>query len=286
MLKNNLSVKISLIDFWLHKLPPLGKLCRSIVSRLCHRLAGKLLITSLCFVPTFVSALPLFTVHASAHLWEPDLGGSIGQTTNAFDFSSEFGESEGTGNSLLVALEHPVPLIPNFQLRQTPLTWQGMSESASGTLLGTVTVSGELDAELELDLLDGTVYYEILDNWVTLDLGVTARQLSGFFAARDISGLSDRVEVEQIIPMGYAHARFDLPFTGLAAGLRGNGIAVQDNNLLDLEAYLHLEIDLLPLVDVGVQGGLRRMTLQIDDIDNWNSDATLDGAYIGLTAQF
>ena len=63
-------------------------------------------------------------------------------------------------------------------------------------------------------------------------------------------------------------------------------MCIRDSNLLDLEAYLHLEIDLLPLVDVGVQGGLRRMTLQIDDIDNWNSDATLDGAYIGLTAQF
>jgi hypothetical protein len=80
--------------------------------------------------------------------------------------------------------------------------------------------------------------------------------------------------------------RVDLPFTGLAAGIRGNGIGYQESELLDLEAYLHLEVDLLPAVDFGIQGGLRRLSIGIEDLDDWNSDATLEGAYVGVTAHF
>lgn len=232
------------------------------------------------------SADTIFGIHASAHLWQPELSGTVGQSDDAFDFSSEFSDDKGDSTSLMVAVEHPIPLIPNVQVRTTPLQWSGSSDSASGTLGGQINFSGEIDAEFDLTSLDGTLYYELLDNWVTLDLGVTARQLDGFIEVRQISGLSDRANIDQILPMLYGHARFDLPFSGLAAGVRGNVIAFRDNNLSDLEAYIHLEVDLIPLLDVGIQAGIRRLSLVVDDIDNWESDAMLNGAYIALTGHF
>lgn len=229
----------------------------------------------------------IFGLYGSAYIWKPELGGSIGQSTDAFDVSSEFSDDKGSSNSILVAVEHPIPLIPNVQIRQTPLSWKGSSDSASGSLSDLIVVSdAEVDAELDLNMLDGTLYYELLDNWVTLDLGLTARQLDGFFQFEETNGVaSDRVDVDQILPMLYGHARFDLPFTGLAAGLRGNGIAFKDNNLLDLEAYLHLEVDLIPLFDIGIQGGLRRLSLDINE-DNWESEASMEGAYVAFTGHF
>jgi len=244
------------------------------------------LLSGVCFLPAAVSADTIFGIHASAHIWKPELSGSIGQQANGFDFSSEFSDDKGSSNSLLVAVEHPIPLIPNVQVRQTPLTWKGSGESATGTLLGSVTLEGQVAAEFDLDSLDGTLYYEVLDNWVSLDLGLTARRLDGFFAATDDQGRSDRVEVDQTLPMLYGHVRFDLPFTGLAAGVRGNAIAYQESNLTDLEAYLHLEVDLIPLLDLGIQGGLRRLSLDIDDVDDWNSEATMEGAYVAVTGHF
>jgi len=231
------------------------------------------------------SADTIFGLYGSAHIWQPELSGTIGQTGDAFDFSSEFSDDKGDSTSVLVAVEHPVPLIPNVQLRATPLTWSGNSNSASGSLGGLITVSGQVEAEFDLTSLDGTLYYEVLDNWVSLDVGVTARSFDGFIEAQS-SGVSDRIEIEQIVPMGYLHARFDMPFSGLAAGVRGNIIAYGDNNLTDLEAYLHLEVDLIPLFDIGIQGGIRRFGLEIDDIDDWQSDATLEGAYVALTGHF
>lgn len=230
----------------------------------------------------------IFGLHASAHRWQPDLRGTIGQSGTAFNFSTEFdGDDQADSTSFLLAIEHPIPLIPNVQLRATPLTWTGSSDSASGSLGGIINfTSGRVDAEFDLTSLDGTLYYEILDNWVTLDLGITGRQLDGFIEATEISGLTDRIDIDQIIPMVYGHARFDLPFTGLAAGVRGNAIGWEDNKLSDLEAYLHLEVDLIPLLDIGVQGGFRRLALDVADIDNWQSDATLEGAYIALTGHF
>lgn len=240
----------------------------------------------LCTLSMAASADTLVDVRASAHLWQPELGGTIGQTGSAFNFSTEFDSERADSTSVLVALEHPVPFLPNFQLRATPLSWTGTSESATGSLGGIVNFSGQVDAEVDLTSVDGTLYYEVLDNWVSLDLGLTARWLDGFVAATELSGLSDRLDINQIIPMAYGHARFDLPFSGLAAGFRGNVIAFQGNNLSDLEAYVHLEVDIIPLFDIGVQGGFRSLSLEVEDIDDWQSDADLEGAFIALTGHF
>ncbi len=260
-----------------------GDVDRRMVSGLSNLL--KRIAICLC-VSGSAHADTIFGLHGSAHIWQPELAGTIGQDASAFDFSTEFNGEKGESTSVLVAIEHPIPLLPNVQLRVTPLTWSGSSESATGSLGGIINFSGEVDAQVDLTSLDGTVYYELLDNWVSLDLGLTARQLDGFVSARERSGLSDQLDIDQILPMAYGHARFDLPFSGLAAGLRGNVISFEGNNLTDLEAYLHLEVDLIPLVDIGVQGGVRRLSLQIEDIDDWQSDATLEGAYIALTGHF
>ncbi len=229
----------------------------------------------------------IFGLYAGANLWQPEANGTIGQSENSFDFSGDFSGGDSDSTSFYLAVEHFVPLIPNVLVRSTPVNWSGRSESATGTLAGVITLSGEVDAELDVDMKDATLYYELLDNWVTVDVGLTARLLDGFVRATETStGESDEVELSSAIPMLYGHVRFDLPFTGLAAGVRGNGIGYQESELLDLEAYLHLEVDLFPAVDFGIQGGLRRLSISIDDLDNWNSDATLEGAYVGVTAHF
>ena len=49
---------------------------------------------------------------------------------------------------------------------------------------------------------------------------------------------------------------------------------------------MHLEVDFVPLLDFGIEGGFRRLSLDIDDLDDLNSDATIEGAFVGLTARF
>ena len=269
----------------MHRISPMT-ICRSLL-----RTTGAALLLSSTLVSVSFAA-SIFGVHAGASIWNPDVGGSIGQRTNAFDLSGEFSDSSADSSTVYIAVEHFVPLIPNAMLKHTPINWTGSSDSASGTLGGVIPLNGEVDAEIDLDMTDLTLYYELLDNWVSLDLGLTARSLDGFISAQEVTvnnistNASDQVDVSAVIPMLYGHARFDLPFSGLAAGVRANIIGYDGNNLSDLEAYLHLEIDLVPLLDFGIVGGFRRLSLDIEDLDDWNSDVTVDGAFVGLTARF
>lgn len=260
------------------------------ITRLPGRLKRLAALALLVTLNSAASADTIFGLYAGANLWQPQVDGTFGETDNSFDFTSEFDGGESDANSYYFAVEHFIPMVPNFMVRSTPVNWSGRSEDASGTLAGVITIEGDVDASLDVDMIDATGYYELLDNWITVDLGVTARMLDGFAAVSGTSDLllpvQDRVELSQTVPMLYGHLRLDLPFSGLAFGVRGNGIDYESNNLIDLEAYLHLEVDLIPTIDFGIQGGVRRLSIKIDDVDNWSSDATLQGAYVGLTAHF
>jgi len=248
----------------------------------CRTLAvlGSLLLSPALLADT------IFGLYAGVHLWRPDLGGSIGQSADSFSFSSEFNGNSADSESIYLRVEHFVPLFPNVMLRRTPLDWSARSSSATGTL-GNLQLSGTIDGAIDLTAIDATGYYELLDNWLTADLGFTLRSLDGEASMREVSsGQEERLSLSSVVPMLYAQARFDLPFTGLAAGMRGNITSYRGNKLVDTETYIHLEVDLLPLIDVGIEAGLRRLELVLDDLDNWNSDADLSGAYIALTAHF
>ncbi len=232
-----------------------------------------------------VQADTIFGVHAGAYLWRPSLSGTIGQSGDSFDLSAEFDDSSADSESVLVAVEHFFPFVPNLMFRRTPLDWSATSSSATGTL-GSISLSGEVDASIDLSATDATFYYELLDNWVSMDLGLSLRRLDGTASAQQRGGPSETLNINGTVPMLYGHARFDLPFTGLAAGLRGNMTSYRSSDLVDIEAYLHLEVDLLPLVDIGIEGGLRRLVLNLDDLDDFSSEATLEGAYIAITGHF
>jgi len=255
----------------------------NILRKGCAQIGGALALVAL---PLSASADTILGLHASVHLWQPDLGGTIGQEVNPFDFDRDFSGDKENSTSILVAVEHPIPFVPNVQVRQTPLKWNGSAASASGTLRDQAVDNVSVNAEMDIDTIDGTLYYEVLDNWVSLDLGLTARQFDGFVKVRETSlPLEEQLDLDMILPMLYAHARFDLPFSGLAAGVRGNAVAYGDNNLVDAEAYLHLEMDLVPMFDFGIQGGLRSMSFSLDE-GSWYSDAKLEGAYVSLTGHF
>ncbi len=253
-------------------------------------MSKQLTIAALCLAcvagPRPIQADTIFGVHAGAYLWRPDLSGTIGQSTDSFDLQAEFSDRSADSESVLVAVEHFIPLVPNLLFRRTPVEWSASAVDATGTL-GSIRLTGQVAAELDLSATDATFYYELLDNWVTADLGLSLRRLDGTASARERSGLSETLSISGTVPMLYGHARFDLPFTGLAAGVRGNATSHSSGELIDLEAYLHLEVDLVPfLLDVGIEGGVRRMVLELDDLDDLSTDATLEGAYIAITARF
>ena len=99
--------------------------------------------------------------------------------------------------------------------------------------------------------------------------------------------LSDTVDLDAVVPMLYVKAQFDLPFSGWSIGADANAIGYSGDNFSDITAKIAYTSDGLPLLDLGLEIGYRRMALEVDDDDSdLNADLTIDGPYAAITLHF
>ena len=129
-------------------------------------------------VPT-VSLADTLSVSIGGGMWQEDPSGyfrnaSAGDTINV-DINDDLYWKEENQGYLFITFEHFVPLVPNFRVLTTNLDHSG-SGTASFTLNGE-TFSGTVSSKGSFDQTDITAYWEILDNVVSLDLGLTAKLL-------------------------------------------------------------------------------------------------------------
>ncbi len=221
--------------------------------------------------------------------WDRSAGGYVRDTDNPADNFYLDNAAQGVAMAderegyLYAVIEHPVPLLPNVKVMRT-----SQGHSGSGTYnrtFGGITFSEDVDATLSLDHTDITLYWQVLDNVVELDLGLTARQYDG--RVRVVGKTSGNVGEEAInetLPLGYARVGFALPLTGLSASLEGNLISVGDSSASDITAKVMYETSF----GLGFEGGVRRQTISLDRADTATvaSDITFDGVFAGLFFHF
>ena len=172
------------------------------------------------------------------------------------------------------ALEHPIPMLPNIMLTHSSI-------ETSNTVYGN-TVYGLVPVDIDIDLshTDATFYYEILDNWVNLDLGLTARKYTAEynFTANGFSlaGL-DQSDTRGML---YGMARFDLPFTGWSVVAQGNATDYSDTAITDLTTKVRW--DFAPALDLAVEAGYRVLDMELQDSVDQATDIEIKGPYLGL----
>ncbi|WP_027859036.1 TIGR04219 family outer membrane beta-barrel protein [Marinobacterium jannaschii] len=223
----------------------------------------------------------LIGVYAGANYWNAAADGSIAsadKTAAEFDF-----DTEGQ-NMFYVAIEHPVPLVPNFKIRHTNMVSDG-SANVTGFEFNNVTFNGDVDTKLDLTHTDFVLYYELLDNVVSLDLGLNVKYLDGF-AEVSSSSETTRVDLTAPIPMAYASVEGMLPFTGFSAKAEANLLSIDDSEISDFQAEIKYDVIDNIALDLGVTVGYRRLSIKLDDIDDIDSDLTFSGPYVGLEAHF
>jgi len=216
---------------------------------------------------------------ASVSYWDSDLSGKAATNNDVVDVENDLNlDGDSTANASLY-LEHPVPVLPNIRLNYTQVKQSGRGDVG---LAGFDGVTGEVQSDLDLEQLDLTLYYEVLDNWVNLDLGLTARDLSGELVVRDVDGNFNPSEtkVDAVIPMGYLAARFDLPFTGVSVGAEGNFISYNGDSLLDFNAYGQYEMAVLRF-----RAGYRQMSIDYED-GNDRLDVEIGGPFVSAGVSF
>ncbi|OOV88448.1 TIGR04219 family outer membrane beta-barrel protein [Oceanospirillum linum] len=233
-------------------------------------------------------------LQAGAGMWQPDLSGSFqseDSSATGVDMERDLGFTDTTANNFYVAVEHPVPFLPNFRLERTSLSESRMNTlSQSISFEGqTYTASAEVDSKLDLSHTDYTGYYEILDGlgWLSADIGLTVRQFDGEISIKERSGsANESVTLDVPVPLLYGKGQFDIPMAPfpLAVGGMINYLSVGGATISDHRLYVAAAAPWV--VEVGGELGYRRFNMELDDVDGLDADLTASGWYASATVHF
>ncbi len=247
------------------------------------KLSLALMITSMA--APLAHADTILGVYAGAGSWNAAYSGDFGAPVSTS--LKDLGVKDEKQNYFYIALEHPIPLVPNIRLEKMDVTsTQSANITKSFTFDKVVyNASEKVNSEFDLSHLDATLYYEILDNWVNLDIGVTARMFNGYAEATTSTNpiKTKKVDLDETLPMLYVKAQFDLPFSGLSVAAEGNAVSYSGSKLTDLQAKIAYMFD--GVFDIGVEGGYRSMSLTVDE-DDINTTFDMKGPYVALIAHF
>ncbi|CAH0992809.1 hypothetical protein SIN8267_02946 [Sinobacterium norvegicum] len=195
-------------------------------------------------------------IYAGAYAWQP----SVSDSTEVGDLGFDF-DADDNATSYYIALEHPIPIIPNARIQRTDVTADNKYSVG----------------ELDLSHTDATLYYEVLDNWVHLDLGLTARVFDGQIK----NGISN-VAIDDTVPMVYGNVMIELPLD-FYAGVYGNATNLNDYQVYDFTARVGWEA----ILGLGIEAGYRTFNAQIDGLSkNASVDTTFKGPFAGLSYHF
>ncbi|MEZ5559543.1 MAG: TIGR04219 family outer membrane beta-barrel protein [Pseudomonadales bacterium] len=226
----------------------------------------------------------LFGVYAGAGAWQQKLGGDVQAGASVVDLEQDLGIDDETNNMLYAAVEHGLPVLPNVRLYYTDVTASG-SETLSRTIEfngAQFTLGEDVAARLDLTHADMVFYYELLDTWASLDVGVTARWLDGQIAVATAQETS-RAKFTGVVPLLYGRVRADLPLSGFWLGAEVQGIAYSDNDMLDANAQLGWESAL----GLGFELGWRTLRVKLDAFEDIDAaDVDISGPYAALNFHF
>ena len=242
----------------------------------------KILIVSLIglFLPVAAQADAL-GIRIGANAWQQNFSGHArsGDTDDRIDVEDDLGFDDENDFQGYISFEHAVPMLPNVLVQRTVIDADA-NGNLNGKVFDGVVFPGDVESTIDLTHTDTTLYYEILDNWVSLDLGITGRFFENGLEIKD-ENESASLDIESVIPLGYVAVKFDLPLTGLFVGADGNIIKYDDNWIYDAKATLGWESS----IGLGIEGGYRYFDAQYDDNDD-EVKLRIEGPYAGLFFHF
>ncbi|WP_163934983.1 TIGR04219 family outer membrane beta-barrel protein [Paraferrimonas sp. SM1919] len=222
-----------------------------------------------------------FVVGANA--WNQSMTGKVQYGVSKIDTQEQLNIASETKPNFYADFEHPLPLIPNVRIQQSQIQLKGNNTLTQDIEFGGVVfpVSGNVESNIDFSHTDATIYYEILDNWVSVDVGLTARLFQGEASITSMAQQA-KLGLDQALPMVYGKVKFELPLSGLYASVRGNGIGYSDKKFMDIEAAVGYETS----IGLGLEAGYRQFELDFMDNDEEGADVKIDGAYLGVFYHF
>lgn len=212
-----------------------------------------------------------------SHTPSGNITSSVGGVGTSADLENDLQldkKSEGYG---YISIEHPVPVLPNIKVSQTNLTSSGSGAvTAQFDFNGTTySQSSTVTTELELNQSDVILYYELLDNILSFDIGLDAKTITGKAVVNNSSSTFSAT-----IPMLYLATEIILP-AGFAISAEVSTISASGSSFNDVTAKISYTSDYL----FGIEAGVRTQTIDVD-VDNVKADIVFNGPFAGVFLKF
>jgi len=219
---------------------------------------------------------------AGGGIWDHDPGGSFRYQGTSADLDNDFNLKDDKEGYFFVQIEHPAPLIPSVRIQSTKLKNTGAgSVSTSFTFGGTVyNASTNVTTELTLDQTDYTLYWQPLDNFVAFDLGITVKSIDGKSSITDGTTLETNT-FDGYIPMLHAAVGFE-PMDSLEFRVEVNALGAGGNSITDTTAKVSYTTDFM----LGIEAGFRRVSIELDDVDQVFANMDFEGPFMGVYMNF
>ena len=230
-------------------------------------------------------------IEIGGYQWQPEYSGLIAVDTTAqqgtqLDLEQDLGFTDESHNVIWASLEHPVPFLPNFKLVSSDLDVQASSILSRDITFGgeTYTANEAVETRVDMSNTEYTLYYELLDNWINLDAGLTFRQYDGIVTLNTDptgSNISESEALDFTLPLVYLKGRVDLPLTGFCVDGEVNIISYDGDSISDTAFSVGYESDL----GLGAKAGYRTFSMEVEESE-FMSDVEFTGAYVSVFFHF
>ncbi|QYJ94332.1 TIGR04219 family outer membrane beta-barrel protein [Shewanella spartinae] len=219
--------------------------------------------------------------------WNADTEGTFAQTGQA---QQEFDYSSSSQGSIWVAIEHPIPLVPNLKIRENRLDADGKATLTGDWSFGDRVFNDDVTTASNLSNTDFVLYYELLDNdIVALDLGAAYKKMHGSFRVHQISpsgvvGAYAQKDLSDGVVMAYANAEVGIPGLGLY-GFADVMQGIDESSVYDYQVGLGWQFDGVAL-DTKVRVGYRDFNFDVNNFDGVTANMQFKGYFAGVELVF
>jgi len=230
-------------------------------------------------------------VYIGGQVWNSNASGLVGDQNQLINLNLDTKQQ----GSFFIAVEHPLPFIPNFKVSSSTLDTKGLTTLAEDfTFGGTTFPSGSTaTTDFKSDFIDYTAYYEVFDNdGVSFDFGLTVRDINadvtvvGATATTPPVSSTGIVNASAYIPMVYVAANIGIPSTDFNLFGEANFLSISGQTLYDYQLGVSYELMDNLAVDVDLTLGYRDMKLELDNVDNLSTNLEFTGAFAGAVVHF
>lgn len=211
------------------------------------------------------------------------------------DLEDDFGWDDEQDIIIKAYFENPVPLFPNVKIAYSSLGHSGKGIVEGFSWGGIIGLDGEIDTSIDLDMYDLTLYYELLDNAVEVDAGLTIRYISGDISVRTLvnfgssfmsvsAGLpAQYTNLGLWVPTLYGKVKFNIPNTDVSLQGEANAIGWQDTSFYDYELSARYTL----AMGLGLEAGYKSLHLDSEDLaDGLKIDMDFSGFYTSIIWDF